>query len=149
MGPPRQYIYPNIAAPVGPIFFIEQQICLLTRRAEPCQSLFSFRSIPLLTPANLPPLESQPIKHAFVFRGLLSAGTFRLSALNVCEREAAVYCTVPVHSGAGGGGALRNFGSFSSFIHDEWENSFLIFILSLPEASQGPCRTIPLLSVLL
>lgn len=99
MGPPRQYIYPNTGVPVGPVFLIERQICLFTRRAEACQSLFGFRSIPLLTPANLPPLESQPIKPSFVFRGLnlLIAGTHGLSSVNVCERDAAVYCTVPVH----------------------------------------------------
>lgn len=136
MGPPRQYIYPNTGVPVGPVFLIERQICLFTRRAEACQSLFGFRSIPLLTPANLPPLESQPIKPSFVFRGLtlLSAGTHGLSSVNVCERDAAVYCTVPVHSG----GVTQEVWLLFFFCPQQMRKFLPDLYSLLTETSQGP-----------
>lgn len=146
MGPPRQYIYPNTGVPVGPVFLIERQICLFTRRAEACQSLFGFRSIPLLTPANLPPLESQPIKPSFVFRGLnlLSAGTHGLSSVNVCERDAAVYCTVPVHSG----GVTQEVWLLFFFCPQQMRKFLPDLYSLLTEASQGRRRTITPIAVL-
>lgn len=146
MGPPRQYIYPNTGVPVGPVFLIERQICLFTRRAEACQSLFGFRSIPLLTPANLPPLESQPIKPSFVFRGLnlLIAGTHGLSSVNVCERDAAVYCTVPVHSG----GVTQEVWLLFFFCPQQMRKFLPDLYSLLTEASQGPRRTITPIAVL-
>lgn len=52
----------------------------------------------------------------FNFRALCSAGTCRLSSVNVCERDAAVYCTGTVHSR----GLLRKFGFLLSATNEKF-----------------------------
>lgn len=59
---------------------------------------------------------------------LLAAGTHRLSSVHVYERDAAVYCTVAVHSR----GSLRKFAFLLSSANEN-------FLPDLSEASQELC----------